>query len=112
MSFWEELKRRNVYKVGAAYLGGAWLATQVVDIVVQIFEAPLWIGRTVFDQHEMKRSGPEAAPASVSWSDVRSGIQEAPELAAAARVLQLPERLGLDLADALAGDGELLADLF
>ena len=27
-------------------------------------------------------------------------------------MLQLPERLGLDLADALAGDRELLADLF
>ena len=27
-------------------------------------------------------------------------------------MLQLPQRLGLDLADALAGDRELLADLF
>src|SRR5262249_44700571 len=39
-------------------------------------------------------------------------IQEAAQLAAAARVLELPERLGLDLADALARHRELLADLF
>jgi hypothetical protein len=41
-----------------------------------------------------------------------SVIQEAPQLPAPAWVLQLPECLGLDLADAFAGDGELLADFF
>src|SRR5436190_15304021 len=39
-------------------------------------------------------------------------IQEASQLPAAARMLQLPERLGLDLAYALAGNRELLADFF
>ena len=39
-------------------------------------------------------------------------IQERPQLAAAARVLELAQRLGLDLAYALARDRELLADLF
>src|SRR5262245_48124552 len=39
-------------------------------------------------------------------------IQKAPQLAASARVLELAQRLGLDLADALARDRELLADLF
>ncbi len=37
-------------------------------------------------------------------------IGERFQLPAAARVLELPEGLGLDLADALAGDLELLAD--
>ncbi len=37
-------------------------------------------------------------------------IEEAFEIAAARGVLQLPKRLGLDLADPLAGDRELLAD--
>src|SRR5690606_24122232 len=37
-------------------------------------------------------------------------VQEAPELARPARMLELAQRLGLDLADALAGDRELLAD--
>ena len=39
-------------------------------------------------------------------------IEEAAQFARAARVLELPERLGLDLPDALAGDRELLTDLF
>src|SRR6185312_4185611 len=38
--------------------------------------------------------------------------QEAAQLLAAARVAQLAQRLRLDLADALARDIELLADLF
>src|SRR6185312_15220429 len=41
-----------------------------------------------------------------------SGIEEASELARAARVLELPERLGFDLADALARHRELLAHFF
>src|SRR5204863_10168373 len=39
-------------------------------------------------------------------------FQEGLQLAAAAGVAQLAERLGLDLADALARDREILADLF
>src|SRR6185437_16880943 len=39
-----------------------------------------------------------------------SVIQEAAEFPRARRVLELAQRLGLDLADALAGDRELLAD--
>ncbi len=38
--------------------------------------------------------------------------EEASELATVRGVFQLHERLGLDLADALAGQRELLADLF
>src|SRR5438105_4795138 len=41
-----------------------------------------------------------------------SVVQKAAQLARAAGVLELAQRLGLDLADALARDGELLADLF
>src|SRR5437764_951708 len=41
-----------------------------------------------------------------------SGVEEGAQLARAARVLELPERLRLDLAYALAGDRELLTDLF
>src|SRR5579864_3773772 len=37
-------------------------------------------------------------------------VEEAAQLPAAAGVLELAQRLGLDLADALAGDRELLAD--
>src|SRR5215204_179570 len=39
-------------------------------------------------------------------------VEEAPQHPGSAGVLQLAQRLGLDLADALAGHRELLADLF
>src|ERR1700759_1253184 len=39
-------------------------------------------------------------------------IQERPQLPAPRRMLQLPQRLGLDLADTLSGHRELLADFF
>src|SRR3546814_14889682 len=50
--------------------------------------------------------------ARTEGNDPRLLIQEAAHLAAARRVLQLAQRLRLDLADALARHAELLADLF
>jgi adenylate cyclase len=43
MSFFAELKRRNVFRVGAAYLVVAWLLIQVVDTVVPALHLPGWI---------------------------------------------------------------------
>ena len=37
MTFFKELKRRNVFKVGVAYLVGAWLIIQVVETVFPLF---------------------------------------------------------------------------
>jgi hypothetical protein len=37
MTFIKELKRRNVFKVGVAYLVGAWLIIQVVETVFPLF---------------------------------------------------------------------------
>jgi hypothetical protein len=34
MSFFAELKRRNVFRVGIAYLVGAWLLLQIADVVL------------------------------------------------------------------------------
>ena len=42
MSLIAELKRRKVYKVGAAYLVVAWLAVQAVSIGFPAFDAPPW----------------------------------------------------------------------
>lgn len=42
MSLVDELKRRKVFKVGAAYLVVAWLAVQAASIAFPTFEAPLW----------------------------------------------------------------------
>ena len=34
MSFFNELKRRNVFKVGVAYAVASWLLLQIVDLVL------------------------------------------------------------------------------
>jgi TolB-like protein len=43
MSFFAELKRRNVFRVGAAYLVVAWLLMQVTDTLVPALHLPSWI---------------------------------------------------------------------
>lgn len=43
MSFFSELKRRNVFKVGIAYAIVAWLLIQVVSIVLPAYHAPDWV---------------------------------------------------------------------
>ena len=47
MSFFEELKRRNVFRVGIAYLIGAWLVIQVADIVLENIGAPAWVMKAI-----------------------------------------------------------------
>jgi len=42
MNFFAELKRRKVFKVGAAYLIVAWLAVQAASIGFPAFDAPPW----------------------------------------------------------------------
>ena len=41
--FFAELKRRNVYKVAAAYLVVSWLLLQAASILLPTFEAPTWL---------------------------------------------------------------------
>jgi len=43
MDFFEELKRRNVYRVGIAYGVVAWLVLQIADLVFQNIDAPGWV---------------------------------------------------------------------
>src|SRR5579863_71393 len=45
MSLIDELKRRKVFKVGAAYLVVAWLAVQAASIGFPAFDAPPWVLR-------------------------------------------------------------------
>lgn len=47
MSFFEELKRRNVFRVGLAYLVIAWLAAQVLELVLGTFGTPEWVMQAV-----------------------------------------------------------------
>ena len=46
-SFFEELKRRSVIRVGVAYVVIAWLIAQVADLGLDAFEAPAWILQSV-----------------------------------------------------------------
>ncbi len=43
MSFFNELKRRNVVRVAIAYTVASWLLVQVGDIARESFEAPAWV---------------------------------------------------------------------
>ena len=43
MSLFEELKRRNVFRVGIAYAISAWVLLQIVDLVLENITAPGWI---------------------------------------------------------------------
>ncbi|HEY2712748.1 MAG TPA: tetratricopeptide repeat protein [Chthoniobacterales bacterium] len=42
-SFFGELKRRNVYKVAAAYIVISWLIIQAASILFPTFDAPQWV---------------------------------------------------------------------
>lgn len=41
-SFFEELRRRKVFRVGGLYLVGAWLILQIVDVVIPALFLPEW----------------------------------------------------------------------
>lgn len=48
MSLFDELKRRNVFKVGVAYLIASWLVIQLADILVPMLTLPEWVSRFIF----------------------------------------------------------------
>ncbi|MBA6252973.1 MULTISPECIES: hypothetical protein [unclassified Colwellia] len=43
-----ELKRRNVFKVGIAYLVLAWVVVKITSIAVPALHLPNWINTAVF----------------------------------------------------------------
>ncbi|NCF63825.1 MAG: hypothetical protein GWP58_13320, partial [Gammaproteobacteria bacterium] len=43
LSFFDELKRRKVFRVGIAYAIGAWVFAQVAALVAGSFLAPVWV---------------------------------------------------------------------
>ena len=47
MSFFAELKRRNVIRVGIAYVVVAWLIMQFSDVVLNNISAPGWVFQVI-----------------------------------------------------------------
>jgi len=45
MSFFEELKRRNVFRMAVLYLVGSWLLMQVADVLFEQLGVPSWAFR-------------------------------------------------------------------
>ena len=47
MSFFGELKRRNVYKVAVAYIVAGWALSQGIAQVFPVFDVPNWVIRLI-----------------------------------------------------------------
>jgi len=47
VSFFGELRRRNVFRVGIAYLAAVWVLVQVADTVLPVLSAPEWVLRSL-----------------------------------------------------------------
>ena len=48
MSFFTELQRRNVFRVGIAYVLAAWILLQIADFAFDLVGAPNWIIQSIF----------------------------------------------------------------
>ncbi len=46
-SFFSELKRRNVIRVGVTYVVASWVLLQIGDVLIGMLELPGWIGKTL-----------------------------------------------------------------
>ena len=47
MSLFAELKRRNVFRVGIAYVVGGWLLLQLTDVLSELLDLPDVVGRAI-----------------------------------------------------------------
>ena len=47
MSFFSELKRRNVIRIGIGYAVSAWVIVEVASVLLPTFDAPEWILRAI-----------------------------------------------------------------
>jgi len=48
LSFFAELKRRNVFRVGIAYGIATWALLQITDVITPILELPEWAPKLIF----------------------------------------------------------------
>ncbi|MGD2130236.1 MAG: hypothetical protein PVJ33_11830 [Lysobacterales bacterium] len=72
MSFFEELKRRNVVPVGVAYAVFAWVLLQLCDVLGEILELPAWGGRMILaaldDEPERRPQARSFLASRANWS--------------------------------------------
>jgi hypothetical protein len=47
LSFFDELKRRNVFRVGIAYAVGGWLLLQLTEVLSELLKLPEQVGPVV-----------------------------------------------------------------
>ena len=47
VNFFSRLRQRNVFRIGTMYVVGSWLLLQFGEIMIEIMELPLWIGRAL-----------------------------------------------------------------
>ena len=56
MSFFTELKRRNVFRMGIAYVVVAWVLLQAIEFALDIISAPNWVMQVFFHSIHENRS--------------------------------------------------------
>ena len=42
-----QMRQRNVFRIGTMYIVGAWLLLQFGEVMIEIMELPMWIGRAL-----------------------------------------------------------------
>ena len=47
LSLWREMRRRHVLRIAGIYVAVGWIFIEVLANVLPMFEAPLWIGKTL-----------------------------------------------------------------
>jgi TolB-like protein len=47
LTFFAELKRRNVFRVAIAYAVASWVLVQIIDVISPVFEIPAWAPKLV-----------------------------------------------------------------
>jgi len=47
-NFFDELKRRNVFRVGIAYAVATWVLLQLTEVITPILELPVWAPKLIF----------------------------------------------------------------
>ena len=48
LNLYRELSRRNVFRVGIAYVVASWVLLQIVDVMTSILELPAWAPKLIF----------------------------------------------------------------